>query len=68
MATGLVARCRASPTIRSSGHAAFSACDDLVAHQALVVGDDGGGGGTGMHAGARPIQAAGGAGGDLVAA
>ena len=34
----------------------LQAVDDLFAHQALIVGDDGGGGGQGLHAGARPIR------------
>ena len=36
----------------------LQAGDDLVAHQAFVVGDDGGGGGQGSHAGTRPVRSA----------
>ena len=36
----------------------LQAADDLFAHQALIVGNDGGGGGQGVHAGTRPIRLA----------
>ena len=33
----------ASPTIESSGQASFRRVNDLIAHQAFIVGNDGGG-------------------------
>ena len=34
------------------------AVNDLLAHQAFIVGNDGGGGAQGVHAGTRPIRLA----------